>query len=347
MGNIPCSVARKQPLDTEKAAGLSIHDKEARTDHIRGHRRRPSATLQFQAWFLVAQYLIGAVLSLPVLISGAWTASISLHQPAERCASFMHMPILTIGTVLLLFSVFGLVLILLESIFRSPRVATLTSWLHLILLFCGVIILFCFAIFSLEVTNENLGHSVHAYGNNYTEYRIYEYPKWMQHRVRNQNYWQKVKKCIIMSSICITSGIPDSSSNTTHRIAIEGLTPIQKGCCLPPSACDIQYTGAQVRNHMIMGGPYVYGVTNDYEVPHVDGHHMGIDIHAYTRDCPKWNSDPYQLCYNCDTCKAGVIQANMSRWKKIGIMYVVLVMIMVCNYALFSCYGFVREKADK
>ncbi|KAH7446205.1 hypothetical protein KP509_01G045000 [Ceratopteris richardii] len=288
MGNIPCSVARKQPLDTEKAAGLSIHDKEARTDHIRGHRRRPSATLQFQAWFLVAQYLIGAVLSLPVLISGAWTASISLHQPAERCASFMHMPILTIGTVLLLFSVFGLVLILLESIFRSPRVATLTSWLHLILLFCGVIILFCFAIFSLEVTNENLGHSVHAYGNNYT-----------------------------------------------------------KGCCLPPSACDIQYTGAQVRNHMIMGGPYVYGVTNDYEVPHVDGHHMGIDIHAYTRDCPKWNSDPYQLCYNCDTCKAGVIQANMSRWKKIGIMYVVLVMIMVCNYALFSCYGFVREKADK
>jgi hypothetical protein len=85
------------------------------------------------------------------------------------------------------------------------------------LLFCLVVLLFCFAIFSLEITNEDLAHHVTAPdGRIVTEYRLYEYPKWMRHRIESPSKWAQIKTCLINGNVC--AGVIATTAN---------LSPIQ------------------------------------------------------------------------------------------------------------------------
>jgi hypothetical protein len=69
-------------------------------------------------------------------------------------------------------------------------------------------------------------------------------------------------------------------------------------------------------------------------------------VRAYTHDCKNWSNEPTTLCFDCDTCRAGLIQSSMDHWHNSGTLYVVLVMVMIVQYALFACFGF-HESAEK
>ncbi|KAH7443114.1 hypothetical protein KP509_02G020100 [Ceratopteris richardii] len=245
--------------------------------------------------FRITQNVIGALISVLVLVVAFITERNVSTDPDDRCASIMFKPVLCVGAALLFMCLFGLGVAILErhgtrsvSSHRKP-IFKYFALMHFIMLFILVLVLFTFAIFSLEVTNANFGSTVHAYGTSY-----------------------------------------------------------KKGCCIPPSACHVTYTGSEIEPHEIIGRwdeNHSSNIPTDtLMVEELLRHATNEVVHAYTHDCKHWNSNPYVLCYDCDTCKAGVIQGNMNKWRIAGITFVVIIAIMVMMVGSFACFGFVQEK---
>ena len=92
--------------------------------------------------------------------------------------------------------------------------------------------------------------------------------------------------------------------------------------------------------HIINTARDIINMTSTYDVEEDNEEILSKTIHAYTHDCNNWSNVPTKLCFDCDTCKAGILQSSMDHWHKSGKLYVVLVMIMIVQYAFFACYGF-------
>eukprot|EP00250_Pteridium_aquilinum_P023701 c27457_g1_i1 orf=1-378(-) len=116
--------------------------------------RQHATTLTFASTFMIVQNLIGVVASVPVLVTGILLARAHEVQ-GEECAKFMQTPIIAIGALLLAVSLAGFVAAIFSR--QSPGHPWIAG-LHLILMFCLVILLFCFAILALEITNKGTGH---------------------------------------------------------------------------------------------------------------------------------------------------------------------------------------------
>jgi hypothetical protein len=80
------------------------------------------------------------------------------------------------------------------------------------------------------------------------------------------------------------------------------LTPIQSGCCKPPTSCTYNQAG--------------------------------VPVEAQDEDCYRWNNAPGILCYQCDSCKAGVLEQVRRDWHNITILNV---MVLVALIAIYSC----------
>ncbi|KAK6933332.1 Tetraspanin/Peripherin [Dillenia turbinata] len=73
------------------------------------------------------------------------------------------------------------------------------------------------------------------------------------------------------------------------------------GCCKPPTSCNYATSVAQ-------------------------------DI-----DCYRWNNAPSVLCYDCDSCKAGVLEDVRIDWHKISVLNVVMLVLLICIYSIGCC----------
>jgi hypothetical protein len=56
-------------------------------------------------------------------------------------------------------------------------------------------------------------------------------------------------------------------------------------------------------------------------------------------DCSKWNNDQQQLCYSCDSCKAGVLASLKKSWRKVSVINIVVLIILVIAYVV-GCAAF-------
>ncbi|KAI3685671.1 hypothetical protein L6452_34926 [Arctium lappa] len=74
------------------------------------------------------------------------------------------------------------------------------------------------------------------------------------------------------------------------------------GCCKPPSICSYQMTT------------------------------MDEDL-----DCYKWNNDPNTLCYECDSCKAGVLEDVRRDWRKLSVLNVIITLLLIGIYRIGCC----------
>lgn len=166
--------------------------------------------LGFYSWFLIVQNVIGLLLSVPVLVIGI---SSVVHN--NECSKILDKPTIIVGALLMLLSLLGLCFAIAS---HGKTNALKRTCGQLIIMFFLVILLFCFAIFSLEITNVDLAHHVTAAnGQIVTEYRLYEYPKWMRHRVVQPLKWANIKSCLIHKNVCGSVNVATD------------LTPIQVG----------------------------------------------------------------------------------------------------------------------
>ena len=60
-------------------------------------------------------------------------------------------------------------------------------------------------------------------------------------------------------------------------------------------------------------------------------------------DCNRWTNDQDQLCYNCDSCKAGVLASLKKSWRKVSVINIVVLIILVIAYVI-ACAAFRNNK---
>nr|KAJ0223928.1 hypothetical protein LSAT_V11C200092320 [Lactuca sativa] len=149
------------------------------------------------------------------------------------------------------------------------------------------------------------GGGVEVPGRNYKEYHLQSYSPWLRKRIENPDYWMTIRSCILGSKTC---------SKIVMWTPVDYLTrdmsPIQSGCCKPLTSCN-------------------------YEAP----------MMTQDPDCYKWSNDPSVLCYECDSCKAGVLEDVRRDWHKLSILNIVMVMLLIGIYCI-GCCAFQNAKRD-
>ncbi|XP_058113922.1 tetraspanin-8-like [Magnolia sinica] len=257
--------------------------------------------------FRISNNLIGIlnfitfVLSIPILGGGIWLST----RASSDCEKFLDKPIIAIGVFLMLVSLAGL-------IGACCRVTWLL-WVYLLVMFLLIVVLFCFTIFAFVVTNKGAGEVVSDRG--YKEYRLGDYSNWLQKRVSNTKNWRKIKSCLQDSKICDSLEKKNFQQNDFFQ---EHLSPIQSGCCKPPTSCNFEYVTA---TNWTKSGNFTDG------------------------DCAAWGNDSGTLCYNCQSCKAGVL-ANLKRdWKKVAIVNIIFLIFLIVVYSI-GCCAFRNSKED-
>lgn len=93
---------------------------------------------------------------------------------------------------------------------------------------------------------------------------------------------------------------------------------IQSGCCKPPTECGYIYQNETVWT-------------------------FGAGLTGTNPDCSSWNNDQEILCYNCNSCKAGVLASLKKSWRKVSVINIVILVILVIVYVV-ACAAFRHNK---
>lgn len=236
--------------------------------------------------------LITLLASVPIIGAGLWMA-----RSNSTCESTLQTPLLVIGFVVLVVSLAGFV----GSCFN----VTWALWLYLVVMLLLMVALVGLTVFGFIVTGR--GGGVEVPGKKYKEYHLEEYASWLRNRFSNDNYWSKIRSCLMSSKVC-----SKIVSWTPVDYITRDLSPVQSGCCKPPTSCNYD--------------------------PSVS--------FAQQADCYKWNNDPSALCYACDSCKAGVLETARMKWHRISLMNVFVLMFLIAVYSV-GCCAFRNARRDE
>jgi hypothetical protein len=62
-----------------------------------------------------------------------------------------------------------------------------------------------------------------------------------------------------------------------------------------------------------------------------------MPVGAQDEDCYRWNNAPDILCYQCNSCKAGVMEQIRQDWHKIAVLDVIVLAALICICACGCC----------
>ncbi|XP_073225923.1 tetraspanin-10 isoform X3 [Cicer arietinum] len=174
------------------------------------------------------------VLAMVVIIFGVW-----MSTRHDACRKSLTIPVLSIGGVIFLISVVGF----LGAVKRS----SILLWLYLIMLFFILVGILVFTVLVFIVTNNGSGHSVT--GLRYKEYQLQDYSSWFLKELNNSHNWERLRVCLVKTEGCNNLS---KKYKTYKQYKLAKLTPIEAGCCRPPS--DLLYTlWDAVRDEMRLG----------------------------------------------------------------------------------------------
>ncbi|KAH7279837.1 hypothetical protein KP509_37G039400 [Ceratopteris richardii] len=176
-------------------------------------------------------------------------------------------------------------------------------YIYLIVMFFIILLLLVFIVFAFIVTKD--GPAATSGRRNYD---LDDYSPWMKSQVRSRGNWAKIVSCIKDSKVC-------AKMNDDYRTAAAfynaDLSPIESGCCTPPAICGFS-----------IAGPTTWNNANN----------IGAEA-----DCSLWSNNPGVLCYQCDSCRAGVVVDVKSRWRKVAILSVAVLIALVVVYIVGCC----------
>ncbi|XP_057782707.1 tetraspanin-3-like [Salvia miltiorrhiza] len=248
------------------------------------------------------------LLSIPILGGGIW---LSTRANNTDCVKFLQWPIIIIGVAIMVVSLAGFA----GSCYRNNFLMYLYLWA----MFFIIAALIGFIVFAYAVTGKGSGQPV--MNRAYLDYSLHDYSgTWLADRVTSRSYWSNIRSCIRDSHVCgkmarNVNGVPETADNFYRR----KLSPIQSGCCKPPTSCG-----------------YVY-MNETYWAP-------GAGLMGTDPDCLRWNyNDQEQLCYDCDSCKAGVLASLKKSWRKVSVINIVILIILVIVYCV-ACAAFRHNK---
>ncbi|KAI4335490.1 hypothetical protein L6164_014130 [Bauhinia variegata] len=230
------------------------------------------------------------------------------RQANTECERWLEKPIIALGVFLLLVSLAGLI--------GACCRATWLLWIYLVVMFLLIVLVFAFTIFAFVVTNKGAGETLS--GRGYKEYRLGDYSNWLQKRVNNTNTWNRIKSCLYTSKVCSDFN-STYLSDTVEKFYTENLSALQSGCCKPSNDCGFTYQS-----------PTVWNKTSTTST---------------NPDCDAWNNDQTVLCFNCQACKAGLLQNIKTNWKRTAIVNIIFLVFLVIVYSI-GCCAFRNNRAD-
>ncbi|XP_044471476.1 tetraspanin-3-like [Mangifera indica] len=234
------------------------------------------------------------LLSIPILGGGIWLSS---RANNTDCLKFLQWPLIVIGVAIMVVSLAGFA----GACYRN----TFLMWLYLFVMFFIIAALLGFIIFAFVVTDKGSGRVVS--NRNYLDYYLQDYSGWLEKRVASDSYWGKISSCIRDSKVCSKTGRSVGGvAETPDMFYMRKLSPIESGCCKPPTECGFVYENETTWNGLPGTNP----------------------------DCTRWSNDQEQLCYQCDSCKAGVLATLKKSWRKVSVINIVVLIILVIFYVI-------------
>ncbi|XP_076956485.1 tetraspanin-3-like [Bidens hawaiensis] len=242
------------------------------------------------------------LLSIPILGGGIW---LSTRANNTDCIRFLQWPIIVIGVAIMIISLAGFA----GACYRN----TFLMYLYLWVMFIIIIVLIGFIIFAFVVTDKGSGRTVP--NRAYKDYYLPDYSGWLKDRVASDEYWRKISSCVRDSGVCRKSGrVVGGYPESAEMYYLRKLSSIESGCCKPPSECQFAYVNETTWDTANIGS-----VNN--------------------RDCIRWNNDQEQLCYSCNSCKAGVLASLRKSWRKVSVINIIVLIILVIVWVV-ACAAF-------
>ncbi|KAK1384005.1 Tetraspanin-8 [Heracleum sosnowskyi] len=216
------------------------------------------------------------------------------------CQRLLRKPLLFIGLALFVVSLMGIIA-------SSCRVS-IVMHLYLIFMYLLILALIAFTVFVIVVTNRGVGKQISGIG--FKEYRLGDYSNWLQNHVFNGKHWGSVKSCLVDAHVCSVLSGRDYNALNFYK---HHLSPLQSGCCKPPVYCGFKFHNATF-----------------WTVPKSGPAHQDID-------CKTWKNNQNELCFNCISCKAGVLNNVKGQWKTLAIINGCFILLVVIIYSLGCC----------
>ncbi|CAL5048367.1 unnamed protein product [Urochloa decumbens] len=236
--------------------------------------------------------------TVPIAATGVWLAS------AHGCSRLIvaQWPVAILGALLFLVALAGFL-----GAYRNRR-GLLACYLFAMAAL--VTLLLALIVFAFAVAHDDGAYPV--LGRAYDDYRLEGYSPWLRRYVAGDpERWEGIRACVAGSGTCRKLAM-DSSFIVPEQFYMTRLSPIQSGCCKPPTVCGFAYAGPTT-----------------WSAPAANP--------AADADCAAWSNDPAQLCYGCDSCKAGVLGALREQWRKANVALLVAAVALIFVYVIGCC----------
>ncbi|KAG9441125.1 hypothetical protein H6P81_016979 [Aristolochia fimbriata] len=234
------------------------------------------------------------LLAIAVICFGVW---MSTHH--DTCRKSLTLPVMGLGAFILLISLIGFL--------GALKNISILLWIYLAFLGLILVGILVFTVLAFIITNSGSGHAVR--GLRYEEYHLQDYSSWFRKQLNNSRNWEHLRSCLVKSEDC--DELPKKYKNLKqYKAAI--LTPIEAGCCRPPSEC---------------GYPAINASFYDLSF-----HPVSANI-----DCKLYKNSRAVKCYNCDSCKAGAAQYMKKEWRVVAIFALVLFVVLATVYFVGCC----------
>ncbi|KAL2345118.1 hypothetical protein Fmac_006403 [Flemingia macrophylla] len=210
-----------------------------------------------------------------------------------------------LGVLILVVSLAGFI----EGFWRISRLLIM----YLVAMLVLVIPLVCLVAFVYMVTLR--GHGNIEPNGAYLEYRMDDFSGYLRRRVRSSFKWDRIRSCLSQTNMCV-------ELNQSYRMAQDffnaRLTPMQ-GAAKPPTQCAYTF------------------VNPTYWISPINT--------AADMDCLQWSNDQTQLCYNCDSCKAGLLANLRKERRRANVILIITVIVLIIVY-LIGCCAFRNAKTE-
>ncbi|KAK4751699.1 hypothetical protein SAY87_020497 [Trapa incisa] len=227
-------------------------------------------------------------------------------EPDNSCVKILQWPVIILGILILLVALAGLV-------GGFCRIQWLLVF-YLVAMLVLIVLLSCLVVFVYMVTVRGHGHPVPSRA--YLEYHLDNFSGWLKRRVRSSYKWDSIRTCLSSTGMC-------PELNQSYRMAQDffnaRISPLQSGCCKPPTECGYTF------------------INPTYWISPID---IAADM-----DCLQWSNDQSQLCYNCESCKAGLLASLKKEWRRADIVLLIALIGLIWVY-LIGCCAFRNARTE-
>ncbi|XP_031258971.1 tetraspanin-2-like [Pistacia vera] len=227
-------------------------------------------------------------------------------KPDNECIHLFRWPVVILGFLILFVSLCGFVG---AYWYKETLLAFYLCCMAILIALLLILLVFAFV-----VTRPDGSYAVP--GRGYREYRLDGFSRWLRDHVVDSKNWNKIRACLSETDVC-----PKLNQEyiTPDQFFSAHISPLQSGCCKPPTVCGFSYV-----NPTLWLNP-----VNPMADP----------------DCYLWNNDQTQLCYNCNSCKAGLLGNLRKEWRKANIILIVAVVVLIWVY-LIACSAFKNAQTE-